>query len=225
MNGCENPAEALIVCETIVRNYIAQGEFSLAVGVLVSHYQDAMLSYCTYHLLDQEVAREVAQEIFLAAFESMPRFRGTSSVKTWLYSIALNKCLEAGRTRTRREAIVRSHEEDIGQKVHCDPPGQPEEIFSQETRRRLVWHALRRLRIYERELLVLRYLEELTYDEIASILHVSRRTVERHLPRAEAKFHRAYERCQAYAVPSRQPTRGSTPYPSLIPLVQDAGSS
>ena len=225
MNGRENPTDALAVCETIVRTYIAQNEFSLAVGVLVQHYQDAMISYCTYHLLDQESAREVAQEIFLAAFEGMPRFRGTSSVKTWLYSIALKKCLEAGRTRMRRETIVRNHEGAIGEKVHCDPPCQPEEIFSQEARRRLVWHALRRLRVYERELLALRYLEELTYDEIASILHVSRRTVERHLPRAEAKFHKAYERCQTHAGSSRQPTMGSATYPSLIPLVQDAGSS
>jgi RNA polymerase sigma-70 factor (ECF subfamily) len=184
-----------------------------------------MISYCAYHLLDQDSAREVAQEIFLAAFESMPRFRGASSVKTWLYSIALKQCLEASRTRMRRDTIVRSHQGDIGAKVHCDPPSQPEELFSQETRRRLVWQALRRLRVYERELLVLRYLEELTYDEIASILHVSRRTVERQLPRAEAKFHKAYERCQTHAVLSRQPTMGSTPYPSLAALVQDAGPS
>jgi hypothetical protein len=62
------------------------------------------------------------------------------------------------------------------------------------------------------ELLVLRYLEELTYDEIASILHVSRRTVKRHLPRAETKFCHAYERCHTHAVPPRQTTLDTPAY-------------
>jgi RNA polymerase sigma factor (sigma-70 family) len=63
-----------------------------------------------------------------------------------------------------------------------------------------VWEALRRLRVYDCELIVLRYLEELLYDEIASILKVSQKTVERHLPHALAKFLHAYERCQRHAI-------------------------
>ena len=74
-------------------------------------------------------------------------------------------------------------------------------------------------------LLVLRYLEELTYDEIASILHVSRRTVERHLPRAEAKFCHAFERCHTYAVPPRRTTLDASTYTGLIPLVPDVRPS
>jgi hypothetical protein len=62
------------------------------------------------------------------------------------------------------------------------------------------------------ELLVLRYLEELTYDEIASILHVSRRTVKRHLPRAETKLCHAYERCHTHAVPPRRTTLDTPAY-------------
>ena len=86
-----------------------------------------------------------------------------------------------------------------------DPPSPPEDLLRKEGRRRRVWHALHRLRVYERELLVLRYLEDLTYDEIASILNVSRRTVERHLPRAEARFRHAYERCYTHAEPHDTP--------------------
>ena len=50
------------------------------------------------------------------------------------------------------------------------PAQPPEDVVSQEGCRRRVWDALHRLRVYERELLVLRYLEDLTYDEMASIL-------------------------------------------------------
>lgn len=52
------------------------------------------------------------------------------------------------------------------------------------------------MRIYERELLVMRYLERLRHDEMARTLKVSSTTVERHLPRAVATFSHAYARCQ-----------------------------
>jgi DNA-directed RNA polymerase specialized sigma24 family protein len=64
-----------------------------------------------------------------------------------------------------------------------------------------VWEALRRLRVYDRDRVVLRSLEELLYEGIANIVKVSRKTVERHLPRALATFLHAYERCQRHAVP------------------------
>lgn len=225
MQGSGTSHEPLDGCETIVRDYLAQGQCTLAMGVLTQHYQDAIVSYCRCHLLDQELAREVAQEIFLTACAGLAGFRGHSSIKTWLYGIALKKCLEVGRTRQRREALVRTHQDTIGARVHCDPPSLPEDLVSQECRRRRVWHALRRLRLYDRELLVLRYLEDLTYDEIASILHVSRRTVERHLPRAEAKFCHAYERCHTHAVPSRRTTLDAPAYTGLIALVPDVRPS
>jgi RNA polymerase sigma-70 factor (ECF subfamily) len=179
-----------------VQHTIALEEFAQALDVLLRHYQDAMVSYCYSYFLDRHLAQEVAQDIFLAAFEGMARFRGDSSVKTWLYGIASKKCLEVGRTRARREALTRNNESRISEHVHCDPPSQPEELFRQEWQRQRVWQALRRLRVYDRELLILRHLEELSYDEIASIFKVSRRTVERHLPRSEAKFDKAYQKVQ-----------------------------
>lgn len=196
MRGPGSPNEVLCFCEATVQDYMARSEFTLALEMLVQQYQDAMLRYCHCHVLDPEVAREVAQEVFLAAFEGMPRFRGHASIKTWLYSIALKKCLEVGRNSARREALTSAHQRLIAQRVHCDPPVQPEETWSQARQRQLVWQALRRLRGQERELVVLRFLEDLTYDEMAQILKVSKRTVERRLPLAQAKFHQAYEKCQ-----------------------------
>lgn len=181
-------------CEVAVQRAMALEEFALALDMLLQYYQDAMVSYCYSHFLDRHLAQEVAQEIFLAVFEGMPRFRGESSVKTWLYGIASKKCLEVSRTKTRREALARHNEQRIGAQAHCAPPPQPEELFRQEWQRQRVWKALRRLRVYDRELLILRHLEELSCDEIASIFKVSKRTVERHLPRAEAKFYKTFQK-------------------------------
>src|SRR4029450_13429988 len=155
MQGSGTSHETLDECETIVRDYMAQGKFTLAMGVLIQHYQDAILSYCRCDLLDQGLAQEMAQEIFLTAFEGMPGCRARSSIKTWLYGVALKKCLEVGRNRKRREALVRHHQDTISARVHCDSPSLPEDLVSQEFRRRRVWQALHQLLVYERELLVL----------------------------------------------------------------------
>lgn len=188
------PPDATQACESLLKPVLAGGDFAQALDILLHHYQDAMVSYCYSAFLDWHLAQEVAQEIFLAAFQGMAQFRGESSVKTWLYGIASNKCLEFSRIRARRDALRRDHHARIGAQVHCDPPPEPEALLGQAEQRQQVWQTLRRLRVYDRELLVLRYLEELTCEEIASLLQVSRRTVERHLPRAEAKFHKAYQK-------------------------------
>ncbi|MGE3539828.1 MAG: RNA polymerase sigma factor [Candidatus Tectimicrobiota bacterium] len=191
-------AEVGHTCEASLKQAMASGEFARALDMLLQYYQDAMVSYCYSTFPDWHLAQEIAQEVFLAAYEGMARFRGDSSVKTWLYGIASKKCLEAGRTRARREALARTNQERIGAQVHCAPPIDPETLVRQERQRQQVWQALHDLRAYDRELLILRYLQELTCEEVASILQVSRRTIERHLPRAEARFHQAYQKVLEY---------------------------
>lgn len=200
MKGRGNLREALLCCDTAVQDSIIQGEFTRALEVLIQQYQGAILRYCYCHLLDRDAAQEVAQDVFIAAFEGLPALRWPASIKAWLYGIATNKCLEMRRNSTRRATLRRDYQALIGSYAHCEPPSLPEELCSRERQRRLVREALRRLRVYDRELVVLRYLEELLYDEIASILKVSRKTVERHLPRALARFLHAYERCQRHAI-------------------------
>jgi RNA polymerase sigma-70 factor (ECF subfamily) len=167
---------------------------------VVSGHLDPMPRGCYCHLLDWDIVQEEAQDVFIAAFERLPHLRDHASIKAWLYGIATNKCREMRRNRTRRETLRHDYQALIGQYAYCNPPSPPDELCSREHQCLQVWQALQRLRIYDRELVVLRSLEELLYDEIASILKVSRKTVERHLPRALAKFLRAYERCQCHAI-------------------------
>lgn len=204
MQGHASPELALCYNEAAVRDTMARQEFARALEMLIQHYQDAILRYCRCHTLEMDRAQEIAQEVFLAALEAMPYFRGQSSLKTWLYSIALKKCLESGRNGSRRESLSRDNWRLIQQGAHCQPLPRPDEVWHQASERQLVWQALHTLRAQDRDLVVLRYLEDLTYDEIAQILKVSKRTVERRLPLAQAKFHRAYERCQKTVIVHRR---------------------
>ena len=195
-----NVSEVLPLDDDVVRHYIHQGEFPLALEALMQQYQGPILRYCYCHLLDQDLAQEVAQDVFVTAFEKLSCLRKDSSLNAWLYGIATNKCLERRRNSNRRDTLHHTNQSLIGQYAHCTPPTSLEDDYVLESQRRLVWQALQRLRVYERELVVLRYLEDLVYDEIARILKVSSRTVERHLPRALANFFKAYERCQRHAI-------------------------
>jgi hypothetical protein len=116
MHVSRTPNEALYRCKTTVWHYMVQGKFVLAIGVLVQHYKDSIVSCCRCHLLDQEVAREVARRPFSRSLRAFQASVGIPSIKMWLDGITFKKCLEVERNRKRREAI--------DARVHCDPPSQ-----------------------------------------------------------------------------------------------------
>ncbi len=219
MPASAHPKTARNDDEVAIHEAMHRGEFFAALELLVEQYQDAIVRYCSCHVNDGDVAQEIAQEVFLAAFEGMTRFRGESSVKTWLYNIAANKCLETKRTHTRRLVLAQENVDVILEHTHCAPALMPEDLCQQARLRQLVWKALQRLRLQERDLLVLRYLEEYTYAEIGAMLHISTRTVERRLPQAEAKFHRMYIICQNGPWIRRHPaTKSRRVRRALVPL-------
>ena len=117
---------------------------------------------------------DVVQDVFVAVCENLAKFRGTARIETWLYRITVNCC----RRRQRRWLLERRwwwH-------VLARRPGadSPEDDDRQEQ----VREATRGLAARYREVVVLRYFEELTVDEIAGILEVKRGTVEVRLSRA-----------------------------------------
>src|SRR5712692_10009381 len=103
MNRRGNLREARPCGDTAGQDDITQGECTRALEILVKHYQGGILRFCSCYLLDQDAAQEVAQDIFIAAFEGLPHLREHTSIKAWLYGIANNKCREMRRNRTRRE--------------------------------------------------------------------------------------------------------------------------
>ena len=225
MQGTGTSREAWEECETTVRQYLAQGHYTGALRVVMQHYQDAIVSYCRCHLLDQDLAQEVAQEIFLTAFERMPGFRGHSSLKTWLYGIAWKKCGKVRRTRQRRATVPPRPPGHDSRPGTLRPARPPEDVVSQEGCRRRVWDALQRLRVYERELPRRGIWRTSRMTRWPVSCTVSRRTIERHLPRAEARFCHAYERCHTHARTARHITRDAPAYPGLIALVPDVRPS
>lgn len=132
-------------------------------------------------------AEDLTQEVFLRIYRHLAGFRGSSSLKTWVYRVALNHCRSRfGRFRPPTQGLFEEGVEDAPQLA--DPSRGPEEnALSQDAARR-VGEALARLPIAFREAVVLRDLEGLAYEEIAEATGVRVGTVRSRIARGREQL-------------------------------------
>lgn len=137
-----------------------------------------------------EEAADLSQEIFLRVYRHLAKFRGRSSLKTWIYRVALNHC-RSRLGRRRLDTWSLTPEEGEPEPQIADPRRTPEEraVASGEGRR--VAEALARLPRRFREAVALRDLEGLAYREIAEILRVRLGTVRSRIARGRERLRQA----------------------------------
>ena len=165
------------VNDKLVQSLIVAGEYQKALEPLVITYQDSILQFCTGMLGDRCDGRDVAQEVFLAAYTAFPRFQQQSSVRTWLFAIARHQCYKALRNQTRQRLQPRE-EIHIARIMHPDPAPIPGEVSHND----LLDYALECLSTLpdeERAIVLMRCKHGLSHSEVAEVLQVSKSTVER----------------------------------------------
>lgn len=141
-----------------------------AFEALMDRYYDRIDRLALRLIGDGGVAEEIAQEAFVRAYRGLPRFRGAASVHTWLYRITVNLCLTHLRRRTRP---VVPPDAETAASVGADPASRLEA----EQRRALVREVVDALPAHYRIVIVLSSVEELSYQEIASLLEIPVGTV------------------------------------------------
>lgn len=157
---------------------------------IVRHYSGMVFSLAA-RLVGPADAEDVVQETFLRAWHGLGRFRGESSLKTWLYAIALNRARARHGTLSRFRAVFtpgKTREEDAFASLDdaADPALSPEENAVVTERRRRLRAAIRTLPDEFRTAVVLRDLEGLSYEEVAEVLGVPVGTVRSRLARGRA---------------------------------------
>ena len=149
-----------------------------------------------------EEARDLTQETFLRAFQSIGHFRGESDLRTWIYRIAINQARNRWRwwRRRRREATISIDEPEIGggrlgliATLKSPTAKDPEQHTLQNERERALQKALGGLRRVYRETVVLRDIEGFAYEEIATTLNISVGTVKSRLARGRQELRRKLE--------------------------------
>ncbi len=124
---------------------------------------------------------DVVQDVFVSALANLARFRGESQLTTWLYRITVNECRRARRRRRLREML----------RLVSDAAAPPERAHHGSDRSAAIRQAIVGLPPKYREVVVLRYLEELRVPEVAVILNVSTNVVDVRLHRAREQLRTA----------------------------------
>lgn len=162
-----------------------------AFRVLVRQYQSRLYGMIIGIVLEREESRDILQEVFLKVYTAIGSFEGRSGLITWLRRIAINECLNWRRRWKRRfrwkhqslETEQGSQDMELGNEEYG-----PETLYQKKRLEKLLMERLNSLPEDARTVFVLRELEGLTYDEIASLLNINKGTVSSRLFHARQRL-------------------------------------
>jgi RNA polymerase sigma-70 factor (ECF subfamily) len=166
-----------------------------AYEILIGRFQQPVYNL-VYRLLDDpSESSDVVQEVFLKVFRNIGSFKGNSSLKTWIYRIAFNEAYNHRRwfTRHKRQEIGLEANEDDAlsyQEVLPDPGRSAFDLVSEIEMHSFIEAALSELNPAFRAAVVLRDIEDLSYEEIAEVLQVSLGTVKSRILRGREALKR-----------------------------------
>lgn len=192
--GVGAPAEAHREDEGLVEDL--RNGLDCAYETLILRYQQPVFSL-VYRLLDDPAdTADVVQEVFLKVFRNIGHFRGNSSLKTWIYRIAFNEAYNHRRwfTRHKRQEIELERDDDTALSFRDVLPDQSRSAFdivSDQETHALIEDALAGLNPAFRAAVVLRDIEDLSYEEIAEVLGVSLGTVKSRILRGREALKKA----------------------------------
>lgn len=156
---------------------------------LVRIYYDRIRAMVYHHLHREDDLDDALQEIFIKAYQALPRFKKRSNFYTWIYRIASNYCID--RLRKRRPELVSLNGSEardaLETQIHSNTD-TPEEKYTRTERVLIVRKAIGMLDPIHQNIIVLREIEGLTYDELVESLEIELGTVKSRLARARKEL-------------------------------------
>ena len=156
---------------------------------LIHLYEKQIYGLCLRLCGNREDAQEAAQEAFLSAWQGLPSFRGDAGFSTWLYRLASNACMDLlRRERRSRSAAGPSLDDMLINFELSDPSPGPQERAERSELCQAVADGLQVLSPRHREILILREIHQLSYDEISQVLQLDEGTVKSRINRARKQL-------------------------------------
>ena len=162
-----------------------------AFETLVLEYEKNVYNIALRMTGNSEDAADMTQEAFIKAYNSLQSFRGDSKFSVWLYRIVSNVCLDFLRSRNRRPTVSLSVEDDDGEDAQLDVADEsqsPELLLDRKLTRESVRRGLDSLPPDYRQILLLREIQGLSYDEISQALCLEVGTVKSRIFRARKRL-------------------------------------
>lgn len=159
--------------------------------LLVVEHQKIVYNLALRMLRHPEDAQDCAQEAFIKAYRSLPLFRGDAAFSSWLYRLTTNVCLDFLRKKKRREELSLTFEDEQAQPLEyavADERFDPQQELEKKELRRAVRQGLEELPEDFRQVILLREVAGLSYEEIGRQLSLEPGTVKSRLFRARKKL-------------------------------------
>jgi RNA polymerase sigma-70 factor (ECF subfamily) len=161
---------------------LAESDVRMAMDMVTRKYRDRLFYHAVGITKDWEEAYDVVQEVFIRAMRETRLFQQEFRIKAWLFRVTSNLCFNLVRDRKRRSAILETFPQPDRAKAD-----QVELVFKGE-RREEVLEAIGQMTRDHKEILLLRYYNDLSYAEIAAVLEVKLGTVMSRLSRARGRL-------------------------------------
>ncbi|PKN94233.1 MAG: hypothetical protein CVU44_07480 [Chloroflexi bacterium HGW-Chloroflexi-6] len=175
---------------SLISECVAGNEY--AVEQFVCEYQTGVFRLALSVLQDEHEANDVTQDTFIAALKALEHYRDYSSVKAWLYTIALNMSRSVLRKRKAMDHVRRAITSLF--QIETQKQSSPEDVLIQDEKDRILWSALQNLGEKHRFPVLLYYYHDLPVKEISEILQISEGTVHSRLFTARARLRNEMEK-------------------------------
>jgi RNA polymerase sigma-70 factor (ECF subfamily) len=166
-----------------------------AFQVLVERYQRKAYTVAFGILRSEDAAMDVTQDAFVKVYKSLPRFKGQAAFYTWLYRIVVNLCIDRKRKSARRAEVAYEDTYTQGDATAVAGPvlastgiESPSAAYARRELREQMGQAMDTLSERHREILVLREVEGLSYEELSDVLEVPKGTIMSRLFHARKNF-------------------------------------
>jgi RNA polymerase sigma-70 factor (ECF subfamily) len=172
-----------------------------AFSAFVLKYQERVFRLLLRMLGDRAEAEDLAQEVFISIFKAIDGFRGDSQLSTWVYRVAANHCRNRIKYLTRRrrqltDGYDEQGDDHLSSAAHNGRSEAPDQLIEAKQTESLLQAGLLSLDDEQRELIVLREVEHLSYEEIMAITGLPEGTVKSRLFRARAGLREYIERAE-----------------------------
>ena len=161
---------------------------------LLLRHQDRIYNLCRHILGNTSDAEDAAQDTFIKAYQKLKGFKPEAALYTWLYRIAVNTCLDYKKRPFFESLFMKADkdEEYIPEAVSEDP--SPEKLYESKQLGLALRKNLGKLTLKLRTVIILKEIEDLSYEEIADILEVSTGTVKSRISRAREELKKIFSK-------------------------------
>jgi RNA polymerase sigma-70 factor (ECF subfamily) len=160
-------------------------------GMIVERYEKKLMRYGTKFLSNSEDVQDLVQDVFVSVYQNIQSFNRSQRFSPWIYRIAHNAFVSGIRKNSRVPILMFDFDTFVSHAVYEDPAQVERE---RKEMREMIDKGLGEISPKYKEILILHYMEDLSYKEIADILEVPTGTVGIRLKRAKEALRKIYEK-------------------------------